>query len=132
MLNQVLKWLRRSVDLAALAATLSWALLVDALDWNVLVDKPPHCDKVSSFEGAFTLKVCLKYVEKYVLKIKHEQMTISVNCVQWNTSRLNSYTCKKFSWYNRKHDQRGHHSISSHKRKVILNLCYISHSHAKQ
>ena len=31
MLTQVLTWLRRSVGLTALAATLSWALLVDAL-----------------------------------------------------------------------------------------------------
>ena len=32
------------------AATLSWALLVDKLCWNFLVDKPPHHDKVSLIE----------------------------------------------------------------------------------
>ena len=32
--------LRRSVDLMVAAATLSWALLIHALGWNFLVDKP--------------------------------------------------------------------------------------------
>ena len=46
MLTQVLTlWWRRSVVLTALAATLSWALLVEAL-WNFLVDTPPHRDEL--------------------------------------------------------------------------------------
>ena len=52
MLTQVLTLLKRSVGLTTLAATLSWALLVDALNEEYfLVDKPPHRDKVSSIEG---------------------------------------------------------------------------------
>ena len=50
MLTQVLTLLRRSVGLTTLAATLNWALLVDAL-WNFLVDKPLHREKMSSIEG---------------------------------------------------------------------------------
>ena len=51
VLTQVLRLqCRRSVDLTIVAATLSWALLVDALGWNFLVDKPPQHDKVSFIE----------------------------------------------------------------------------------
>ena len=51
MTQDLTLWLRRSVDLTALAATLSWAVLVDALGWNFLADKPPYRGKMSSFEG---------------------------------------------------------------------------------
>ena len=33
------------------AATLSWALVIDALGWNFLGDKSPHHAKVSFIEG---------------------------------------------------------------------------------
>ena len=33
------------------AATLSWALLIDALGWIFLVDKPTHHDNLSFIEG---------------------------------------------------------------------------------
>ena len=46
MVNQYLTFLR-SVGLTTLAATLSWALLVDALGLKLLGEKPPHHGKVS-------------------------------------------------------------------------------------
>ena len=51
MLTQALIWLRRSVGPTALAVTLSWALLVDALWFELLGGKLPHRNKVSSIEG---------------------------------------------------------------------------------
>ena len=51
MLTEVLTLqLRRSVDLTVEAVTPSWALIVDALGWNFLEDKPLHHDKVSFIE----------------------------------------------------------------------------------
>ena len=49
MVNQYLTLLRRSVGLTTLAAMLSWALLVDALE--LLGGKPPHHGKVSFNRG---------------------------------------------------------------------------------
>ena len=50
-MNQYLtRWedlLRRSVGLTTLAATLSWALLADAVGEKLLGGKPPHHGKVS-------------------------------------------------------------------------------------
>ena len=37
--------------MTVVAVTLSWALLVDALGLNFFVDKLPHHNKVSFFEG---------------------------------------------------------------------------------
>ena len=51
VLTQVLTLkFRRSVDLAVVTATLSWALHVDALGWNALVDKPTHHENLSFIE----------------------------------------------------------------------------------
>ena len=50
MVNQYLTFLRRSVSLTTLAATLSWAVLVDALG-KLLGRKPPHHGKVSFNRG---------------------------------------------------------------------------------
>ena len=47
IVNQYLTFWRRSVGLTTLAATLSWALLVDALGLKLLGGKPPHHGKVS-------------------------------------------------------------------------------------
>ena len=68
-------WLRRSVDLTVLTTMLIWALLVDALEWNLLVDKPPHRDNVSlilawlipALVPVSELKTCGYYV--YLLAI---------------------------------------------------------------
>ena len=57
--------LTRSVDLTVVAATLSWALLVDALCWNFLVDKPSHHDKMSFIKR----ERCVIYVAVYEIKI---------------------------------------------------------------
>ena len=51
MLTKYLTLLRRSVGLTTLAATLSWALRVDALGWKLLGGRPPHHGKVSFNRG---------------------------------------------------------------------------------
>ena len=58
MLTKYLTFLRRSVGLTALAATLSLALLVDALGQKPLGGKPPHHGKVSfNWGGAANVSV---------------------------------------------------------------------------
>ena len=55
--------------MTALAVTLSWALLVDSLWLELLVDKPPHRDKVSSIEGVLLSYLLFAYMPDLMVSL---------------------------------------------------------------
>ena len=55
--------------MTALAVTLSWALLVDSLWLELLVDKPPHLDKVSSIEGVLLSYLLFAYMPDLMVSL---------------------------------------------------------------
>ena len=75
--------LRRSLDLTVVTATLSWALLVDAIGWNSLVGKPPLPDKVSFIEGDC---LCKQYLPLYLIIMSSLNVFLmtSQECIYFN------------------------------------------------
>ena len=64
-----------SFNLTVVTAARSWALLVDAICWNLWAWKPPHHVKVGFIEGDFWCKVFLPLLSVAILKNKSEQTT---------------------------------------------------------